>query len=165
MFFPFRCYGSMPVFIAIAPGLSWSLVLCHRSFREMFIPLSEASLRALLLLVRFLVVLHAAASLRVFWPLSWLLPFQGSAPVSRLFLSWRTPLSRSHFPSLAPSSWSPSPLREWALLPLSCYVLGVPSASSSHRSHLSISPTCLSFRWRLQSSVTLHTCSFCVRSL
>ena len=32
MFFPFRCYGSMSVFIAIAPGLGWSLVLCPRSF-------------------------------------------------------------------------------------------------------------------------------------
>ena len=164
MFFPFRCYGSMSVFIAIAPGLGWSLVLCPRSFRERFVPLPTASLRALLLPARFLVVL-AAASLRVFWPLSWVLPFPGSAPVSRLFLSLRTPRSRSHFPSLAPSYWSPSPLLRWALLPLSCFVLGVPSAFSLRRSHLSLSPTCLSFGQRLQSSATLLPRSFCVRSL
>ena len=71
----------MSAFIAIAPGLGWSLVLCPRSFRIGFVPLSEAFLCALQLPARFLVVLHAAASLCVFWPLSWVLPFQGSAPV------------------------------------------------------------------------------------
>ena len=70
VFFPFRCYGSMSTFIAIPPGLGWSLVLCPRSFRIGFVPLSEVSLRALQLPARFLVVLHAAASLHVFWPLS-----------------------------------------------------------------------------------------------
>ena len=108
----------------------WCLVLCPRSFRLGFVPLSEASLHTLQLPAHFLVVLHAAASLRVFWPLSWVLPFQGSAPVTRLFLSLRTRRSRSHIPSLAPSCWSPSLLLRWALLTLSCYVLSVTSTSS-----------------------------------
>ena len=155
MFFPFRCYGSMSVFVAIAPGLGWSLVLSPCSFRERSVPLPAASLRALLLPARFLVVVL----------FSWVLPFLGSAPVSCLFLSLRTSRSRSHFPSLAPSYWSPSPLLQWALLPLSCYVLGVPFAFSLRRSRLSISSTCLSFGLRLQSSATLLPRFFCVRSL
>ena len=65
-------------------------------------------------------------------------PFWGPAPVSRLFLSLRPRRSRSPIPSLAPSWWSPCPLMRWALLTLSCYVLGVPFAFSLLRSRLSI---------------------------
>ena len=52
---------------------------------------------------------------------AWSFPFRGLSPFSRLFLSWRPCLSRSLFPSLAPSWW-------WPLLTLSGYVLSVPSA-------------------------------------
>ena len=65
-------------------------------------------------------------------------PFRGPTPISRLFLSLKPHRSRSPFPSLAPSWWSPCPLMWWALLALSVYVLSVPSAFSLHRSCLSI---------------------------
>ena len=56
------------------------------------------------------------------------------AQLSRLFLCWRPCRSRSLIPSLAPSWWWPCPLLRWALLTLSGYVLGVPSAVSLRRS-------------------------------
>ena len=59
---------------------------------------------------------------------AWSFPFRGLSPLSRLFLSWRPCRSRSLIPSLAPSWWWPCPLLRWALLTLSSYVLGVPSA-------------------------------------
>ena len=65
-------------------------------------------------------------------------PFQGPTHVSLVFLCWRPRRSRSPIPSVAPSWWSPCPLLRRALLPLSCYVLSVPSAFSLHRSCLSI---------------------------
>ena len=105
--------------------LLWFLVRLHSNCSRTWLVLGALQLPA-----RFLAVLHTAVSLHVFWSLSWVLPFQGSAPVSRLFLSLRTRRSRSHIPSLAPSSWSPSPLLRWALLTHSCYVLCVTSASS-----------------------------------
>ena len=58
-------------------------------------------------------------------------------PISRLFLSLWPRRSRSPIPSLVPW-WSPCPLMRWALLPLSGYVLSVPSAFSLHQSCLSI---------------------------
>ena len=70
VFFPFRYYGSMSVFIAIPPGLGWSSVLCPRSFRIGFVPLSEVSPCTLQLAAHFPLVIHASASLHVFWPLS-----------------------------------------------------------------------------------------------
>ena len=65
-------------------------------------------------------------------------PFRGPTPISRMFLCLRPSRSRSSIPSLAPSWWSPCPLWQRALLPLSCYVLSVPSAFSLHRPRLSI---------------------------
>ena len=60
----------------LAHGLPLSLVLCPRSFRMGFEPLSEASLRALQLPARsFLVVLAEAASLREVLALSIVLPW------------------------------------------------------------------------------------------
>ena len=59
---------------------------------------------------------------------AWSFPFRGLAPIARLFLSWRPCRSRSLIPSLAPSWWCPCPLRRWALLTPSGYVLSVPSA-------------------------------------
>ena len=67
----------------------------------------------------------------------WLFPFSGPSPMSRLFLSLRPCRSRSPFPSLAPSRWSPCTLRRWAYLTLSGFVLSVPSTSSLRRSRLS----------------------------
>ena len=61
---------------------------------------------------------------------AWSFPFGGLSPFSRLFLSWWPCRSRSLFPSLTPSWWWPCPLLLWALLPLSDYVLSVPSAVS-----------------------------------
>ena len=61
------------------------------------------------------------------------------ASISRLLLSLRPCRSRSPFPSLAPSRWSPCTLRRWAYLTLSGSVLRVPSASPLRRSRLSIS--------------------------
>ena len=63
----------------------------------------------------------------------------GSSPtgvrrLSRLILSLRPSRSRSPFPSLAPSWWSPCPLMRRALLTLYGYVLGGPSVFSLHRS-------------------------------
>ena len=68
----------------------------------------------------------------------WFFPFRGPTPISRLFLSLGPRRSRSPFPSLTPSWWSPCPLMWWALLTLSGYVLSVLSAFSLHRSRLSI---------------------------
>ena len=68
----------------------------------------------------------------------WFFPFRGPTPLSRLFLSLRPHRSRSPIPSLAPSWWSRCPLMRWALLPLSGYVLSVPSAFSLRRFRLSI---------------------------
>ena len=68
----------------------------------------------------------------------WFFPFGGPTPVSCLFLSLRPCRSRSPFPSLAPSRWSPCTLRRWAYLTLSGYVLSMPSAFSWRRSCLSI---------------------------
>ena len=82
-------------------------------------------------------VLIAAASLREFWPLSWVLPFPGSGTCLAFVPHLRPRWSRSPIPSLAPSWWSPCRLLRWALLTLSCYVLSVPSAFSLLRSHLS----------------------------
>ena len=74
-------------------------------------------------------VLPEAASLREFFSLSaWPFPFGGPLPFSRLFLCWWPCRSCSLVPSLAPSWWWPCPLRRWALLTLSGYVLCVPSA-------------------------------------
>ena len=56
----------------------FSLVVSPRSFRMGFGPLSEASLRALSLTTRFLVVLTATTRLREFKALSSVLPFVGS---------------------------------------------------------------------------------------
>ena len=65
VFSPIRCYGYLSTSMPLAHGLQLSLVLCPRSFRMGFEPLSKASLRALLLPARsFLVVLAEAASLR-----------------------------------------------------------------------------------------------------
>ena len=52
-----------------------SLILSPISFRMGFEPLYEASFRALSLLARFLVVLAEAASLRVFFTVSSVLPY------------------------------------------------------------------------------------------
>ena len=65
-------------------------------------------------------------------------PFRGPTPVSHMFLCLRPGRSRSPIPSLAPYWWSPCPLWWRALLPLSCYVLSVPSAFSLRRYRLSI---------------------------
>ena len=59
-----------------------------------------------------------------------------------MFLCWRPCRSRSLIPSLAPSWWWPCPLLRWALLPLSGYVLGVPSAVSLRRYRCSIPSHC-----------------------
>ena len=98
-----------------------------RSFRMGFKPLSEASLRALLLAVRFLVILTVAASLREFKALSSVLHFLGS-DTSLAYVSLGPSRSRSPIPSLAPSWWSPCLILRRALMTLSCCVLRVPSA-------------------------------------
>ena len=69
-----KCVGRFP----LDHERRLSLVVSPRSFRMGFEPLSEASLRALLLAARFLVVLTVAASLREFKALSSVLPFLGS---------------------------------------------------------------------------------------
>ena len=71
VFSPIRCYGYLSTSMPLAHGLQLSLVLCPRSFRMGFEPLSEASLRALQLLV----VLAEAASLREVLVLSIVLPW------------------------------------------------------------------------------------------
>ena len=82
----------------LAHGLQLSLVLCPRSFRMGFEPLSEASLRALQLPERsFLVVLAVAASLREVLALSIVLPW---------------PMVRLHDHLLYP--WSRPPVVIWA---------------------------------------------------
>ena len=68
------CVGQFP----LARVCWWSFMVRPRSFQMGFQPLSEASLRALLLAVQFLVFLSAAASLREFTTLSCVLPFVGS---------------------------------------------------------------------------------------
>ena len=83
-------------------------------------------------------VLTAAASLESSGLSPVFFSFRGPTPVSHMFLCLRPSRSRSPIPSLAPSWWSPCPLWRRALLPLSCYVLSVPSAFSLHRSRLSI---------------------------
>ena len=85
------------------------------------------------------VALTAAASLRCFLPLSLVLPLRDPPPISRFVPRFETQLESLTIPSLAPSWWSPCPLLRWAFLSLYGYVLGVPSAFSLHRSHLSIS--------------------------
>ena len=83
------------------------------------------------------VSLTAAVSLWEFWPLSLVLPLQGSAAYLA-FVSQFGALSESLIPSLAPSWWSPCPLLRWSLMTLSGSVLSVPSAFSLHQSCLSI---------------------------
>ena len=73
------------------------------------------------------VALPEAASQREFFPLCLVLPLQGSVTFLA-FVPQLVALSESLFPSLAPSWWWPCPLLRWALLTLSSYVLGVPSA-------------------------------------
>ena len=74
---------------------------------------------------------------------AWSFPFRGLSPFfSHLFLCWRPCRSRSLIPSLAPSWWWPCPLLWWALLTLSGYVLGVPSAVSLHRYRCSLPSHC-----------------------
>ena len=85
---------------------------------------------------------------------AWSSPFRGPTPISRWFLSWRHCRSRSLIPSLAPSWWCPCPLMRWVLLPLSGYVLSVPSAFSLCRSRWSIPSHC-----RLSRAVSLLTVS------
>ena len=176
VFFPIRCSGSMSTSMALDHGLRLSLVLCSRSFRMGFEPLSEASLCALPLPAciswwsslrqwvfgsswlsplffpirwyGYMITCIALDPVRrlsfllgpiSFDPLSWaslracrcwrvywwssqrprgfessglspvFFPFLGPTPVSRMFLCLR-PRSRSPFPSLAPSWWSPCPL-------------------------------------------------------
>ena len=53
VFFPIRCYGYRSTSMTLDHGLRLSLVICPRSFRMGFEPLSEASLRALQLPARF----------------------------------------------------------------------------------------------------------------
>ena len=74
------------------------------------------------------VVLHAAASLRGFFPLCLVLPLQGPVTFLALVPQLEACRSRSLFPSLAPSLWWPCPLLRWALRSLSGYILSVPSA-------------------------------------
>ena len=66
-----QCVGRFP----LVHGRRWSLVLHPISFRMGFVPLSEASLCALSLPERFLVVLAGATSLRDFLALSSVLPY------------------------------------------------------------------------------------------
>ena len=73
------------------------------------------------------VALPEAASRREFFPLCLVLRLQGSVTFLA-FVPQLVALSESLFPSLAPSWWWPCPLLRWALLTLSSYVLGVPSA-------------------------------------
>ena len=118
----------MTTCIALDPVRRLSFLLGFISFWMGFDSLSKASLRA-------------CRCWRVYWWSSWwprgfessalstvFFPFWGPTPVSRRFLCLGPSRSRSPFPSLAPSWWSPCPLWRRALLPLSCYVLSVPSA-------------------------------------
>ena len=73
---------------------------------------------------------------------AWSFPFRGPTSISRSFLIWGPCRSHSLIPSLAPSWWYPCPLMGLALLPLSGYVLSVPSAFSLRRSRWSIPSHC-----------------------
>ena len=77
------------------------------------------------------------------FPLCLVLPLPGSVTFfSRLFLCWRPCRSRSLIPSLTPSWRWPCSLLRWALLALSGYVLGMPSAVSLRRYRCSIPSHC-----------------------
>ena len=75
------------------------------------------------------VTLPEAASRQEFFPLCLVLPLQGSVTFLA-FVPQLVALSESLIPSLASFWWWPCPLLGWALLTLSSYVLGVPSAVS-----------------------------------
>ena len=70
-----KCGGRFP----LDRERRFSLVVRPRSFKMGLVPLSEASLRALSLATRFLVVLATAMCLRVFQALSGVVTFVGSA--------------------------------------------------------------------------------------
>ena len=108
---------------------AWGLLL-----RVRLPPLPVGSPDDLGLPVRLLFTLHEAASQREFFPLLGPSPSGVYHFFSRLFLCWRPCQGRSLIPSLAPSWWWPCPLLWWALLTLSRFVLGVPSAVSLRRS-------------------------------
>ena len=109
LFFPVRWYGYKTTCIALYPVRSLSFLLGPISFWMGFDPLSETSL--------------CSCSWCVYWWSSQrprgfessglspvFFPFRGPTPVSRMFLCLRPSRSRSPFPSLAPSWWSPCPL-------------------------------------------------------
>ena len=87
------------------------------------------------------VTLPEAASQREFFTLCLVLPLQGSVTFLT-FVPQLGALSESLIPSFAPSWWWPCPLLRWALLPLSSYVLSVPSAVSLRRFRWSIPSHC-----------------------
>ena len=148
-------------------GLRLSLVICPKSFRMGFEPLSEASLRALQLPAHF--SWWSSLGQRVFESSG--LSLQCSSlsrvptPVSRMFLCLRPSRCRSPIPSLAPSWWSPCPLWRRALLTLSCYVLSVPSdfffASFSFVSPVRIvAPLVPCLSWRYPSFARSRSCGW-----
>ena len=87
------------------------------------------------------VTLPEAASQREFFPLCLVLPLQGSVTFLA-FVPQLEALSESFIPSLSPSWWWPCPLLRWALLPLSSYVLSVPSAVSLRSIPSHCCPSC-----------------------
>ena len=104
-----------------------------------FEPLYEASLRALRLQARFPDGPHCGRGSSRAGLSPGFFPFRGPTHVLRLFLCWRPRRSRSPIPSLTPSWWSPCLLLRRALLPLSGYVLSVPSAFSHCRPSRAVS--------------------------
>ena len=103
-----------------------------------FEPLYEASLRALPLQAHFPGGPHCGRGSSRAGLSPGFFPLRGPTHVLRVFLCWRPRQSRSPIPSLTPSWWSPCPLLRRALLPLSGYVMSVPSAFSLRQSRLSI---------------------------